>query len=62
MEMASLATIADLLGGSGWTHALPQANIATPGTGVILETTHHADETCTPSYNQCIVNTVAHGL
>ena len=30
---------------------------------VILENnTCHADETCTPSYSQCIVNIVAHGL
>ena len=32
LEMASLAIIGDLLDGSGWTHALAQANIATPGT------------------------------
>ena len=39
--MASLATIGDLLDGSGWTHALAQANIATPGTAEsFLKTTH----------------------
>ena len=32
LEMTSLATIGDLLDGSGWTHALAQANIATSGT------------------------------
>ena len=39
--MASLATIGDLLDGIGWTHALAQANIATPGTvESFLKTTH----------------------
>ena len=32
LEMASSATIGYLLDGRGWTHALAQANIATPGT------------------------------
>ena len=41
LEMASLATIGDLLDGSGWTHALALANIATPGTAEsFLKTTH----------------------
>ena len=41
LEMASLATIGDLLNGSGWTHALALANIATPGTAEsFLKTTH----------------------
>ena len=41
LKMASLATIGDLLDGSGWTHALSQANIATPGTAEsFLKTTH----------------------
>ena len=41
LEMASLPTIGDLLDGSGWTHALAQANIATPGTAEsFLKTTH----------------------
>ena len=41
LGMASLATIGDLLDGSGWTHALAQANIATPGTAKsFLKTTH----------------------
>ncbi|GFO04547.1 hypothetical protein PoB_003105200 [Plakobranchus ocellatus] len=40
LEMASLATI-DLLDGSGWAHALTQANIATPGTAEsFLKTAH----------------------
>ena len=41
LEMASLATIGDLLDGSGWTHALALTNIATPGTAEsFLKTTH----------------------
>ena len=41
LEMASLATIGDLLDGSGWTHTLAQANIATLGTAEsFLKTTH----------------------
>ena len=41
LEMASLATIGYLLDGSGWTHALAQAYIATPGTAEsFLKTTH----------------------
>ena len=32
IEMAALKTLGDLLGGSGWTRVLIQANIATPGT------------------------------
>ena len=41
LEMASLATIGDLLDGSGWTHALAQANIAAPRTAEsFLKTTH----------------------
>ena len=39
--MASLATIGDLLDGSGWTDAFAQAHIATPGTAEsFLKTTH----------------------
>ena len=39
--MASLANIGDVLDGSGWTHALAQSNIATPGTAEsFLKTTH----------------------
>ena len=41
LEMASLATIGDLLDDSGWTHALALANIATPGTAEsFLKTTY----------------------
>ena len=41
LEMASLATIGDLLDGSGWTHVLAKANIATPGTAEsFLKTTN----------------------
>ena len=41
LEMASLPTIGDFLDGSGWTHALAQANIATPETAEsFLKTTH----------------------
>ena len=41
LEMAPLETIGYLLDGSGWTHALAQANIATPGTAEsFLKTTH----------------------
>ena len=32
IEMATLATLGDLLDGSGWTNVLTQAGIATPGT------------------------------
>ena len=45
LEMASLATIGDLLGGSGWTHALAQANIATPGTAESFFKTTHVTRT-----------------
>ena len=41
LEMASLATIGDLLDGSGWTHAFAQAQIATPETAEsFLKITH----------------------
>ncbi|GFO47369.1 hypothetical protein PoB_007387400 [Plakobranchus ocellatus] len=43
--MASLATIGDLLDGSGWTHALTQANIATPGTAESFLKTAHVTRT-----------------
>ncbi|GFO32930.1 hypothetical protein PoB_005943500 [Plakobranchus ocellatus] len=45
LEMASLATIGDLLDGSGWTHALTQANIATPGTAESFLKTAHVTRT-----------------
>lgn len=45
LEMASLATIGDLLDGSGWTHALAQANIATPGTAESFLKTAHVTRT-----------------
>ena len=46
--MVSLATIGDLLDGSGWTHALAQANIATavpPGTAESFFKTTHVTRT-----------------
>ena len=59
LEMASLATIGDLLGDSRWTHALAQANIATPGTvEAFLKTTH---VTRTRHAYQVTAN-AAHGL
>ena len=45
MEMASFATLGDLLNGSGWTHALTQANIATPGTADSFLTAAHVTRT-----------------
>ena len=42
--MASSATIGDLLDGSGWTRALAQANIATPGTAESFLKTRHAHQ------------------
>ena len=45
IEMASLATLGDLLDGSGWTHALAQADIATPGTAESFLKASHVTRT-----------------
>ena len=50
IEMATLATLGDLLDGSGWTNVLTQAGIATPGTadsflkGAHVKRTRHAHQ------------------
>ena len=53
IEMATLATVGDLLDGSGWTNVLTQAGITTPGTaasflkGAHIKRTRHAHQvTC----------------
>ena len=41
IEMAAMTTLGDLLDGSGWTHALTQADVATAGTAEsFLQTSH----------------------
>jgi len=45
VEMAALKTIGDLLDGSGWTGALVQANVATPGTAESFLKASHVTRT-----------------
>ena len=57
IEMATLASLGDLLDGSGWTNVLTQAGIATPGMAdSFLKGAHVTNQACTPSHLQCIVN------
>ena len=44
-EMACFTTLRDLLNGSGWTHTLSQANIATPGTADSFHKAVHVTRT-----------------
>ena len=45
IEMAALTTLRDFLDGSGWTHALTQADIATAGTAESFLKTSHIKRT-----------------
>ena len=45
IEMAALTTLEDFLDGSGWTHALTQADIATAGTAESFLKTSHIKRT-----------------
>jgi len=58
IEMATLATLGDLLDGSGWTNVLTQAGIVAPGTAdsFLKGAPCQTNQACTPSHLQCIVN------